>query len=133
MKQIWKSHAEWPESSEIIGLDGTRITTDNHPTESSAHAICNLLHKEGFGGDGKIFPIRTWVSSKTTIELVDVVKTDVFSDEEKNAEIAEISDPRYPDDSFFVRLYAWDWTGKHEIMKSLEGKKVRVTIETIED
>jgi hypothetical protein len=35
-------------------------------------------------------------------------------------------------DAFFVRLQSWDDRREHTIMKSLEGKKVRVTIEIID-
>lgn len=39
-----------------------------------------------------------------------------------------------PEDSceFFVRLQSWDDGKEHTLMKSIQGKKVRVTIEVIE-
>jgi hypothetical protein len=49
----WKSHAQWP--------DGT-ISDDTHESEEYAQAVCRLLERNGFGGDGIDFPVRTWVT-----------------------------------------------------------------------
>lgn len=39
----------------------------------------------------------------------------------------------HPDDEcFFVRLQSWDETGQHDLLKKLEGKRIRITIETLE-
>ncbi len=39
------------------------LTTDLHlhATREDASAICRLLHRIGYGGDGRYFPILTWV------------------------------------------------------------------------
>jgi hypothetical protein len=37
------------------------------------------------------------------------------------------------EDTVFVRIHSWDTYKYHEMFKSLEGKCIRVTIETIED
>lgn len=39
---------------------------------------------------------------------------------------------RKVEDSFFVRLQSSNKDGKHDTLESLRGKKIRVTIETIE-
>ena len=36
------------------------------------------------------------------------------------------------DGCFFVRLHSWDAAQKHSLFRSLMGRRVRVTIETIE-
>lgn len=45
---------------------------------------------------------------------------------------ALISSIEGQDDFFFVRLQSWDENCEHSTMKSLEGKKVRVTVEVID-
>ena len=37
------------------------------------------------------------------------------------------------DNSFFVRLFSWDETKEHSTIRMMEGKKVRVTVEIIEE
>ena len=51
----WKSFARWPHS------DDTHMTVDKHDTKEQAEAVCKRLGEEGWGGEGKIFPIKTWV------------------------------------------------------------------------
>ncbi|MGE7139633.1 hypothetical protein ACQKIE_18560 [Luteibacter sp. NPDC031894] len=58
----WKSHAQWP-LAVYRGMDGSGVSTDTHLTEEEATAVCRLLERDGFGGERKAFPIRTWVSS----------------------------------------------------------------------
>ncbi len=53
----FKSCAEWPKELAVAN----NISTDNHDTESQAKAVCRMLERDGFGGNGEIFPIRTWV------------------------------------------------------------------------
>jgi len=36
-------------------------------------------------------------------------------------------------DPFFVRLFSWDETKEHSTIRMMEGKKVRVTVEIIEE
>lgn len=58
LKSSWTSHAEWPKGSLPIIGDKSE---DTHATEEDAKAVCDLLQVKGFGGDGDIFPIKTWV------------------------------------------------------------------------
>ena len=58
---MWKSNAEWPE---VPGLY-VKFSDDKHDTEEQAEAVCKMLRERGFGGDGKIFPVRTWVTPPT--------------------------------------------------------------------
>lgn len=59
MKIIWISYAEW--APEVFTSQyGTHISTDDHQSEGAAKSVCQMLKKEGFGGMGKDFPIRTW-------------------------------------------------------------------------
>ena len=60
------SNAQWPEGP-VSQARANDITTDSHNTESAAKAVCNMLERDGLGGEGKIFPIKTWVSFKNSI------------------------------------------------------------------
>lgn len=40
--------------------NGENITTDIHGTKAEAEGVCNRLRDEGFGGERKIFPLKTW-------------------------------------------------------------------------
>jgi hypothetical protein len=57
---MWTSKAEWPKGT-ISQSRANDITTDDHPTEAQARAVCRMLERDGLGGEGKIFPVRTWV------------------------------------------------------------------------
>lgn len=46
------SNAEWPNGE---------VTTDRHGTREQAQAVCDGLERMGYGGDGLVFPVRTWV------------------------------------------------------------------------
>lgn len=35
--------------------------------------------------------------------------------------------------TFFVRLHSWDDTKEHSVIRMMEGKKVRVSVEIIEE
>ena len=53
----WQSNAVWPKGViSTIGDDDT--TRDLHENRSAAVAVCNTLMKDGFGGGGKVFPLR---------------------------------------------------------------------------
>jgi transcription elongation factor Elf1 len=56
----YKSNAQWPDCVAMGNAENT--STDDHYTEKEAESICKMLEKDGFGGDGLIFPIKTWVS-----------------------------------------------------------------------
>ena len=53
----WVSNAEWPKGT-CPGLNDH--TQDEHGTRAAAHAVCKRLEADGFGGDRKVFPLRTW-------------------------------------------------------------------------
>jgi hypothetical protein len=53
----WKSHAEWPEPNH-----GVQFSEDTHDTREQAQSVCDMLQREGLGGEGKVFPIQTWVT-----------------------------------------------------------------------
>jgi len=58
----FRSHARWPENTIAFSMNGTQITTDNHNSEEEAQAVCNILEREGYGGNDKVFPVETWVT-----------------------------------------------------------------------
>jgi len=53
----WKSCAKWEGNLEF----SNSLTTDQHDTKEQAEAVCEMLERDGFGGDGIHFPINTWV------------------------------------------------------------------------
>ena len=57
----WQSNAQWP-LDVYRGADGKGISTDKHRTKEGAQIVCDMLRGDGFGGEGKAFPIKTWVS-----------------------------------------------------------------------
>lgn len=54
------SVARWPAGEVSLG-DPRNESRDTHDTREQAQAICDRLRREGFGGDGKIFPLETRV------------------------------------------------------------------------
>lgn len=57
----WISNVQWPEGT--LGFDND-VSTDKHRNESEARSVCDILEEEGFGGERKIFPIKTWIYDK---------------------------------------------------------------------
>jgi len=55
----YKSCAEW-DSDIYAGMNRRNISIDSHYSRRAARAVCNSLENEGFGGDGILFPLRTW-------------------------------------------------------------------------
>lgn len=49
----WKSFAKWP-------FNGS-TTSDGHDTKDQAVAVCRMLEKDGWGGEGEYFPSKTWI------------------------------------------------------------------------
>lgn len=56
----WKSIAIWPPGT-CHNAMGSDESDDLHDTEEQALAICRMLRRHGFGGDGNVFPISTRV------------------------------------------------------------------------
>jgi hypothetical protein len=50
------SVATWPK-----GTTSGDMSIDYHDTPKSAEAVCRLLERHGFGGDKKVFPVKTEV------------------------------------------------------------------------
>lgn len=59
----WLSNAMWPAGTIVGGtiLQNDQITSDFHSSRKEARSICQMLMRDGFGGDGKIFPVKVWV------------------------------------------------------------------------
>ena len=57
----YRSNAQWP-LDVYKGMFGDGISSDDHQTAEMAQSVCKGLEKDGFGGEGKHFPIKTWVS-----------------------------------------------------------------------
>lgn len=54
----YKSVAVWPAGT--IDFDNN-VTEDSHEKMMQAGAVCNQLHKYGFGMEGRIFPVKTMI------------------------------------------------------------------------
>lgn len=57
----WRSVATWPDTIRVGNVVGKNDSEDTHDSQEAAQAVCDLLKKHGFGGDGKVFPISTRV------------------------------------------------------------------------
>jgi len=51
--KAFTSHAQWPDKT---------TSTDQHETREQAQAVLSFLKQNGLGGDGKVFPVATWVT-----------------------------------------------------------------------
>ena len=58
MAKPFQSHANWTEGT-VPSLEDH--TEDGHDTFEAAESVCKMLKRIGFGGEGKVFPIATWV------------------------------------------------------------------------
>ena len=56
----WESVVQWPKDC-YQGMYGDGISTNKHRSKEHALAVCRALEKEGFGCEGKYYPIETWV------------------------------------------------------------------------
>lgn len=68
MKHTYYSNAKWPDDSGVHDSYGEPESQDRHSTEREALSVCKMLERDGLGGEGKIFPVRTWVSEKCESE-----------------------------------------------------------------
>lgn len=59
MEKLWKSVAIWPKEANV----SNNKSWDEHYTEEAARAVCSMLRRDGFGGEGKIFPTNTYVET----------------------------------------------------------------------
>lgn len=62
MAERFQSNALWPDTLRGVSAYGDCISTDTHDNPKAAYWACRGLEIHGFGGDGKVFPLRTWVS-----------------------------------------------------------------------
>jgi hypothetical protein len=57
----YRSCAKWP--VQVSTEYPHNVSKDTHDTKEQAEGVCSLLHRDGLGGDRKIFPLQTWVES----------------------------------------------------------------------
>ena len=57
----WLSCARWPHT---LGFLNNNTTTDEHDTKEQAEAVCMMLTRNGLGGEGRIYPLQTWVEQR---------------------------------------------------------------------
>jgi len=60
MAKNFRSFARWP-SGTLPHESPPDASYDDHETAAQAQGVCDLLRKNGLGGDGKVFPLETWV------------------------------------------------------------------------
>jgi len=75
----WLSVAWWPRPEVELG-NTENISTDSHDTKDQAYAVVKILVKEGFGGDGKIFPLKTAVVPQTIDEVSNFITNKIPTD-----------------------------------------------------
>lgn len=59
--KAWRSITVWPDTIRVGNIVGKNESDDTHSSREQAEAVCGLLRKHGFGGDGKVFPVSTRV------------------------------------------------------------------------
>lgn len=59
------SHAIWPKDAGIHLGNEDNESTDTHGSREAAEAVCQMLEDRGFGGDGNVFPVKTWVTPES--------------------------------------------------------------------
>ena len=58
-KKLFRSFARWPAGTHFG--EQCDVTSDDHFTEAEANGVGDLLKQNGYGGNGRIFPLETWV------------------------------------------------------------------------
>ena len=58
---MYQSNALWPDGV-CSSKYGDNISTDTHSTLEQSAGVCRALRREGFGGEGKVFPLCVWTS-----------------------------------------------------------------------
>jgi hypothetical protein len=56
-----RSVAVWPETIRVGNAEGRNESSDDHDSPEAAYAVCRMLERDGFGGEGKVFPLSTRV------------------------------------------------------------------------
>jgi hypothetical protein len=56
-----RSIAVWPDTISVGNIAGKNESDDIHDSQEAAEAVCRLLRREVFGGEGKVFPVSTRV------------------------------------------------------------------------
>ena len=56
-----RSVAVWPDNIRVGNVVGKNESSDDHDSPEAAHAVCRMLERHGFGGEGKVFPVSTRV------------------------------------------------------------------------
>jgi len=91
------SNAEWPDGT-VSNMYGTQITSDEHRSFDAAFHACKGLEKEGFGGGGEVFPVRTWVSEEENGEAIAPVLVIGGKDGDEITSLADIQNRKERDD-----------------------------------
>jgi hypothetical protein len=61
---MFSSNAKWPDS--VCTGNSDNVTTDSHDTDEQATAVCRMLERDGFGGSGLVYPLKTWTEELTS-------------------------------------------------------------------
>lgn len=58
----FQSFAKWnPEEVPAGALNRNNETTDDHDTEAQAQGVADMLLRDRFGGEGRVYPVETGV------------------------------------------------------------------------
>ena len=58
-----RSIAVWPDTIIVGNIQGKNESSDTHDSADAAQAVCSILERFGFGGEGKVFPTSTRVET----------------------------------------------------------------------
>ena len=75
----WKSIVVWDPK---LGFQDNE-TVDYHDTKEAAEAVCRMIQRQGLGGEGIHFPVKTRVESLKTKEEIEKEKKEKLKQEEK--------------------------------------------------
>lgn len=56
-----RSVVVWPDTVNVGSASSENESVDEHDSPEAAYAVCRMLKQNGFGGEGKVFPISTRV------------------------------------------------------------------------
>lgn len=68
------SYVQWPKEAGVID----NISRDEHLNWELAKGVVDVICCHGFGGDGKIFPVKVWIEDENgTVFIKDPKKTEL--------------------------------------------------------
>ena len=70
MIKKFTSNALWPVKSRIFNEYGNNESKDYHYSKEVAQSVCDMLESHGCGGEGEIFPLKTWIGDNNEFSKI---------------------------------------------------------------